>query len=199
MLSTVNILVQFVEGHMETRLFEDALYNDPDIEKLLSAELAPQYALAAHTLYHYLITLNYRNPIDMLNAESVIVKYLKEQQGINMQVSSDRADMVKLIAVVQPKWLELDPSYVQQLMQEAPEKLSKNELKKWLQCRILELFRYAKKPPKWLQAPAWPMGEKKPLVFLGQITIPDYFHDEAAAYVFHDPVTQQCQTIVQVY
>ncbi|WP_216069249.1 MULTISPECIES: hypothetical protein [unclassified Acinetobacter] len=30
---------------METRLFEDALYNDPDIEKLLSAELAPQYAL----------------------------------------------------------------------------------------------------------------------------------------------------------
>ncbi len=45
MLSTVNILVQFVEGHMETRLFEDALYNDPDIEKLLSAELAPQYAL----------------------------------------------------------------------------------------------------------------------------------------------------------
>ncbi|MDO3663121.1 hypothetical protein [Acinetobacter higginsii] len=198
MLSTVNILVQFVEGHMETRLFEDALYNDPDIKKLLSAELAPQYASSAHTLYHYLITLNYRNPIDVLNAESVIVKYLKKQQGINVQVSSDRADMVKLIAVVQPKWLELDPSYVQQLMQEAPEKLSKDELKKWLQCRILELFRYAKKPPKWLQAPAWPMGEKKPLVFLGQITIPDYFHDEAAAYVFHDPVTQQCQTIVQV-
>ncbi len=145
-----------------------------------------------------MITLNYRNPIDVLNAESVIVKYLKEQQGMNVQVSSYKTDMVKLIAAVQPKWLELDPSYVQQLMQEAPEKLSKDELKKWLQCRILELFRYAKRPPKWLQAPAWPMREKKPLVFLGQITIPDYFHDEAAAYVFHDPITQQCQTIVQV-
>jgi hypothetical protein len=42
------------------------------------------------------------------------------------------------------------------------------------------------------------MNEHGPLVFLGQIDIRNYFHDEAAAYVFHDPVTGVTETVIQV-
>ncbi|MFD0715534.1 hypothetical protein [Paenibacillus sp. GCM10027626] len=197
MSSAVNTLKKFVEGHMETRAFEDILYQDPDIEALLSTERPPQFASSSHTLYHYLIALNFGSPIDVLNAQTALGEYL-EEQGIEVNVSSDKAEMVELIAAAEPKWLQLDLTYVQTIIEGAPETLLQSALKKWLKQRILELFRYAKKPPRWLQAPAWPIGANGPLVFLGQIAIPDYFHDEAAAYVFHDPVTKQCQTVLQV-
>lgn len=35
--------------------------------------------------------------------------------------------------------------------------------------------------------------------FLGQVEINNYFHDEAAAYVFHDPKSDGCETVIQVY
>lgn len=197
MSSAVDTLKQFVEGRMEIRSFEDALYNSADIESLLAAERAPRYASSSHTLYHYLIALNYDSPVDVLNAQTALGNYLTAQ-GIDVQASSDKAELVDLIAVAQPKWLDLDAAYVQSIMNDAPATLSQGELKKWLQGRILELFRCAKKPPRWLQAPAWPIGERGPLVFLGQLAIPDYFHDEAIAYVFHDPVTKQCQTVLQM-
>lgn len=197
MSPTIDILKKFVDGSLETRAFEKILYSATDIESLLSVEPAPRYASSGHTLYHYLIALNYGSPVDALNAQSVLCDYLAAQ-GIEVHASGDKAALVDLIAAAQPKWLDLDPTYVQALMEEAPATLSKGEVKKWLQSKILTLFRYAKKPPRWLQAPAWPMGETGPLVFLGQVGIPDYFHDEAAAYVFHDPVTKQCQTVLQM-
>lgn len=197
MSPTVEIFQKFVEGSMETRVFEKNLYSSTEIENLLSIEPAPRYAPSSHTLYHYLIALNYGNPVDVLNAQSSLCEYLA-MQGIEVHASSDKAELVELIAATQPKWLDIDPAYAQALIKEAPTTLSKGELKKWLHSKILELFRCAKKPPRWLQAPAWPMGDKGPLVFLGQIAIPDYFHDEAAAYVFHDPLTGQCQTVLQM-
>lgn len=36
------------------------------------------------------------------------------------------------------------------------------------------------------------------MVFLGQIEIENYFHDAAAAYVFHDPKTNDTDTVIQV-
>ena len=41
-------------------------------------------------------------------------------------------------------------------------------------------------------------GEHGPLVFLGQMAVKGYFHDEATVYVFHDPATGTCQTVLQV-
>lgn len=36
------------------------------------------------------------------------------------------------------------------------------------------------------------------MVFLGQLAIRDYFHDEAAVYVFHDPATGLRETVLQL-
>jgi len=61
------------------------------------------------------------------------------------------------------------------------------------------MFRCLGEPPEWIQEPDWPINENGPLVFLGQLSVLNYFHDESAAYVFHDPTTGGCETIIQVF
>jgi len=73
------------------------------------------------------------------------------------------------------------------------------ELRKWSRERLVERFKCADKPPKWIQSPSWPMNENGPLVFLGQMDIKDYFHDSASAYVFYDPNSGEYETVIQVY
>ena len=73
------------------------------------------------------------------------------------------------------------------------------ELKKWLSSELLRCFRYSDKPPRWIQNPNWPIGKNGPFVFLGQIKVVNYFHDEAAIYVFHDPTTGEFYNVSQVY
>ncbi|WP_395321849.1 hypothetical protein [Variovorax sp. UC74_104] len=80
---------------------------------------------------------------------------------------------------------------------EAAPSLPSKQRKAWLRQRILELFKYVNQPPRWLQSPAWPIGDAGPLVFLGQFPVADYFHDEAAVYVFHDPAKDAFTTFVQ--
>lgn len=162
-MSAVERLKQFVEGTIDTAAFEQLVYSDPDIEALLVHEPAPAYATTGITLYHYLLALNYRCAVDMLNAQTALSDYLAAQ-GVAAEASTDKAELVDLIVAVEPKWLQLAPAVVQALMAEAP---------------------------------AWPIGDAGPLVFLRQVAIPDYFHDDAAAYVFYDPATRQCQTILQ--
>lgn len=195
-MSAVEKLKQFVEGTIDTAAFERLVYSDPDIETLLVHEPAPAYATTGITLYHYLLALNYRCAVDMLNAQTALSDYLAAQ-GVAAEASTDKAALVALIVAVEPKWLQLAPAVVQELMAEAPADLAQPALKAWLKQQIRERFRYAKTPPRWLQAPAWPIGDAGPLVFLRQVAIPDYFHDEAVAYVFYDPATRQCQTILQ--
>jgi uncharacterized protein YwqG len=52
-------------------------------------------------------------------------------------------------------------------------------LQSWLKEKIKTDFRYLKKQPKWLQSPEWPIGNGKPMVFLGQIDISELSHDNA--------------------
>ena len=164
---------------------------------MLSVGRPPSCVNRSQTLYHYLIGLNYGSPVDVLDAQTTLSEFLRSQ-GLQAIVSSDEAEKVELIYSVQPKWLDLNVVYVQSVIDEAPPTLTQSELKKWVRRELLERFRFAKNPPHWLQAPAWPFGSNGPLVFLGQVAIANYFHDEAAAYVFYDPATGQCQTLLQV-
>jgi hypothetical protein len=73
------------------------------------------------------------------------------------------------------------------------------ELRMWLTEQLLEKYRYVSKPPEWVQDPCWPHGATGPLVFLGQLEVAGYFHDFGTVYVFHDPATGECQTIIQCF
>jgi len=162
----------------------------------LSAQPAPRYAHAGHTLYHYLISLDLHNPADVLNAQGALAEFL-HAAGIPLFVSEKPGQLHALLLAAQPKWLDVDLAYVAALLDKAPPHAKKSERTQWLRAQLLALFRYAKKPPRWLQAPNWPIEAHGPLVFLGQLPVDDYFHDEAAVYVFYDASKNECRSILQ--
>ncbi|MEF2270615.1 hypothetical protein V3C40_27870 [Janthinobacterium sp. LS2A] len=196
MSSATSSLVGFVGGQLDTAAFEHLLYEDAETERLLSAQPAPRYAHAGHTLYHYLISLDLHNPADVLNAQGALAEFL-HAAGIPLFVSEKPGQLHALLLAAQPKWLDVDLAYVAALLDKAPPHAKKSERTQWLRAQLLALFRYAKKPPRWLQAPNWPIEAHGPLVFLGQLPVDGYFHDEAAVYVFYDASKNECRSILQ--
>jgi hypothetical protein len=196
MSPSLSTLIDFVEGRIETASFEKRLYDDVELECLLSAQQAPKFAHTGHTLYHYLIALNYSLPGEVLAAQGVLVELLREL-NVSAAASAGPSELFDLTLSAQPKWLDADAKFLQSLLSEAPSFLKKSDLKQWLRKRLLESFRYVKKPPPWIQSPSWPIGKNGPLVFLGQVAVEGYLHDSGAAYVFHDPVSNECVTVLQ--
>ena len=188
----------FVSGELSASAFEQILYHTPEMELLLSVEKAPSYFHTGTTVFHYLIALDYDDLGDVLSAQGVLTDVLNKH-GVAVSPSDAPRSEYNLILSAQPKWLDADAKYLSSLLASAPPSLQKKEERKaWLRQRLLELFRYVKHPPRWLQSPAWPISDSGPLVFLGQFNIDDYFHDTAAVYVFHDPATGECKSVVQV-
>ncbi len=112
--------------------------------------------------------------------------------------ATDAENLYGIILAAQPAWLDANPKWVKEELIAKSGGQTGNQLKKWLRERLLERFRYVAKPPRWLQSPSWPMGDKGPLVFLGQFDVRGYFHDDAVVYVFQDPDSGECKSIVQV-
>ena len=196
MSPAVKTLVDFVQGELDVKSFESSLYREAELEHLLSQQSVPKYARTGRSLYHYLIALNYRDPGDILDAQGALADLLRVLD-IPVVPSKSTAELHGLLLAAQPKWLDADTSYLQSLLDGAPSFGTRAELKRWLRQRLLDLFRYVDKPPRWLQSPAWPIGKDGPLVFLGQIPVAGYFHDASVVYVFHDPGTNECESVVQ--
>jgi hypothetical protein len=192
-------IVAFVEGRMSATDFEKRLYSDPEIERALNDDptLKPGTYVGTST-FLFVVQQDFASPAGVLNVQGALAQFLERRQ-VPVRPTEDYAELYDTILEAQPRWLGVPVEWVHKnLLPKAGERTGK-ELRDWLRGRFLELFTFCGKPPKWIQGPNWPIGENGPLVFLGQLKIPDYFHDEAAAYVFHDPKTGRCETVVQVY
>ena len=198
MPTPLETIVAFVEGRCDAAAFEESLQRDADLETCLRAAAAPRHARTARTLFDYLLVLDYHHPGDMLSAQGELGRFLAER-NVPVQTSIQAAEAYRLLLSAQPAWLDVDAALLQRLLAEAPpEATTPKGRREWLRGRLLEQFRCADRPPRWLQSPQWPVGEHGPLVFLGQLAVKDYFHDEAVVYVFHDPATGECCTVLQV-
>lgn len=197
MPAPLETIVAFVEGRCDPAAFEEVLYRDADLEEFLRAAPAPRYAHASSTLFDYLLALDYHHPGDLLSAQDALTCFLT-QKNVPVRSSTQAAEDYRLLLSAQPRWLNVDAATLQELVAEAPATVvTLDQRRNWLRQRLQERFRCSGKPPRWLQSPQWPVGEHGPLVFLGQVAVTGYFHDEAAVYVFHDPVSGECRTVLQ--
>jgi hypothetical protein len=198
MSGAIDQIRRFVEGAQTVAEFEQALYNDASLEQVLADDPdRPAQSYVGRSLYHYLIGLDYTDPGGVLNAQGALEEFLK-RKGVAVSPTDTYSDFYDLVLDSQPGWLDVRPKYVKErLMPEAGNR-SGVELRQWLRERLLKEFRFASQPPEWIQSPEWPVVNGKPLVFLGQLEVEHYFHDEAAVFVFHDPDTGECQTVIQV-
>lgn len=93
---------------------------------------------------------------------------------------------------------DMEAYFVRQLAAYDPDS---GNLREWLQPIVKRSFRYASRPPRWIQNPQWAIGKNGPLLFLGQVDcdpIDGVFHDEASFYVFFDPASGEKKTVMQI-
>ena len=191
-------VVAFVEGRMNAEDFESALYEDPSFEEVLSEDPdLPRDTYIGSSTYQFVLEQDYRDPGGVLNAQGALAEFL-ERRGVDHTRSDDAADEYDALLLAQPSWLDLDTKYIKEQYLDHADGRTGKRLTEWLRKRLSADFRCTAKPPIWIQGPAWPIGDKGPTVFLGQLSVPNYFHDTAAVYVFHDPATNELQTVLQV-
>ncbi len=141
------------------------------------------------------------DPSFALNMQGFIKDFVLSPAEIKCKPTPVYKDVCDLLATVQPSWLDLDAGWISRHLLIDAGEMNKPALKKWLKERLLQLFRYAKRPPSWIQNPAWPIVDDRPLFFLGQIKLetPEFFHDDGAVYVFFNPATKETVNVIQTY
>lgn len=160
---SLQTVLDFVEGRISGKEFEKKVYSDPLIERLLQDEsLKWHNTYIKNDPYHFLIGLNYDDPSDVLNAQGAMELFL-ERKGIAFNRTTAHSQLHDLLLDAQPGWLYVDTAYLQEHVLPEAGGLQGKELKAWLGARLRELFRYHKKPPKWIQNPAWPITENGPM------------------------------------
>lgn len=194
-MSSTNIIKDFVEGRMPPREFDALLQSSDNLETDLASETnIPPYTNEGN-LFLYLLNQNFNSSNDLLNIQDALSKYLTKR-GLSHQVAESVKAQARLLALVQPKWLDVPPRYLEALVAEAEGKAGQ-ELQKWLKAEIGKRFRYIKSPPKWLQAPSWPIEDGHPMIFVGQMDISGLRHDNSQVYVFSTPKGDKLSTVVQ--
>lgn len=194
----ITTIIDFVEGRLSAKDFELLFHNNPKFKAVFDNDPhLPSTSYVGQSVYLYVLQENFNDPAEVLNVHGALIEFLT-RNGIAHEPTNQYEEFHQILLSAQPKWLDVDTAYMQSKILPAAGDRTGDDLKQWLQTRLLELFRYIEQPPDWIQDPTWPIGEHGPLVFLGQLSINHYFHDEAAVYIFHDPNTGGCVTMIQV-
>src|SRR6185369_12750037 len=104
-------------------------------------------------------------PVDVecvLNVHGALSQFLERKQ-VPFQPTKAHEELHDIILSAQPAWLYVATDWLKKNVLAASEGRNGKELRDWLRARLLELFKYRGKPPKWIQSPNWPIGENGPL------------------------------------
>ena len=195
-------LVAFVEDRLDAQTLEARLHTEA-MKTLLGLFENPRYP-ATTNAYRQLTSGRDRETLSGLAmSEDVIVRFLEQAEVPFQPVRPHNANFEqhsKLLDVL-PDWLDLPAEFIEQHLMPADETLSASKRKAMAKDKIKQLFRCAKRPPRWIQDPEWPMDGDVPAVFQGQMSIEDakLFHDNGAAYLFFHPQRGEFETVVQFY
>ena len=194
----VDLVLDFVEGRLAPKDFERVLQSDAVLQDTLEQDPdLPPNSYVGSGIVLYLLQLDLSHPAQALSAQGALSEWLA-RHGVPHRQATAPARHLAVLRDAQPSWLSVDLGWLQVELLPKSEGRTGASLKVWLREELERRFRFVSAPPVWLQGPAWPIGPNGPLVFLGQIDVPGYFHDHARAYVFHDPVDNTYTTKVQV-
>lgn len=192
----LDLILGFVEGRISPAAFREVVYDQPAIADFLNDEGGRRPPWLKESTYLCVIQADYDDLNHTGRALAALEAWL-ERHGVPYTMDQRHEELHTLMLAVQPRWLAMDGGYFNKLLAEAGERES-GELRTWLKAEVRRRFVSVKRPPRWMQSPAWPIGPNGPLVFLGQLSVGRYFHDEGFVYVFLDPRNGQVETVIQV-
>ncbi len=198
----IQILKKFVEGKISDRDFEQQIYTNKTLEKLLSDSVINWHGtyLQSTNVFLYISEQNFSTAPGILNVHGAIQMFLSKI-GEQALPTAKYYEDYEVITGTSPKYIDADSEFIKKHILPADRTLSKADQKKYIRQRYTELFKFQIKPPRWIQNPEWPVKNGKPLFFLGQIEIKnsELFHDNGAVYLFADTETKAIETIKQFY
>lgn len=195
--ASLEIIKNFVAGEISAAEFKKYLYSSVDIENFLSNDPA----LGANnyvwpSVYQFLLREDLDRVGGAYNCQGALADFM-DRNGYKYDRTDVYEKRFNLILNSQPKWLDVPDDWIEKNILSRAEGRAGKVLKEWVKAEILQAFKYVTKPPSWLQSPSWPIRDGRPLVFLGQIKVDNYFHDTASIYIFHDPSTNKTENVVQ--
>lgn len=195
----INELIEFAEGRMTFKEFQQNYETNKDYSKLLE-DVKPnddfQYQ-KNKSINQCLKFYKWSTALGKSVVHSYIVRYLK-YYNFEIQPTEEYLDKFKFISEIQPSYVDIeDEEFLNKIIEETPKEISKTNQKKWLKDRIRSIFRYDSKPPRWIQDPEWPIVNGTPLVFKGQTK--EEKDDERVYYYFYNPDTKEEKVIIQFY
>jgi hypothetical protein len=195
----LDTLVGFVEGRVEGRVLDAALATE-EMRALLGVFEDPRYPAATNAFRKLHNGADRTSLGGLVNSEGIIEAFLR-QADVPFRPAKRYGTLYSLILSAVPGYVDPPPEFVTEKILPADDTLSDSAKKKWIKQRVKELFRYADKPPRWIQAADWPIRNGRPLVFVGQVAVDaaDLFHDKGAVYVFFDPAGGGFETVAQFY
>jgi hypothetical protein len=197
-MDALSVIKRFAAGEIPPAVFAERFYaNLDEFEGLLrdDPDLPPQ-SYVGDSAFDFLLNLSFGDAFDVEEARGALLDFLQRRQ--EPAASSESADLYGVMLSAQPPWLDvIDHPWVRQTILLTRGSRTGDALREWLAGELATHFRIANRPPEWLQNPDWPIEESGPLVFLAQVSIAGYFHDEAIAYVFYSPVDGSCRTVLQ--
>lgn len=192
--------VEFVRGVLDGTVSDDdyltELRTGTVLDPLRDWADAPEYTRGDALLF--LLESDLATPHGRLDTIGLLRQVLVSQ-GQDAGAEAERvatADL-DLMLSAQPGWVDV-PSGIAAEMLAATEGFADRERLDALRAAVLDRFRFVTAPPVWLQAPAWPVVDGRPGLFLGQLDLTSIRHDSAALYVFIDEPTGQVTTVEQV-
>jgi hypothetical protein len=201
MIKAQEILKGFVEGTISDEELVKEISENNDVRKILkdnSLDWSDTY-IKTNPL-DFLTSFNIKSIDGRLNAQGAI-RLLLDRIGIETIEIKKYSDDYGLILDSQPSYIDADIEFIERNILNGDREKSRTALKKEIKQRFKELFKFHKRPPRWIQSPDWPIKNYKPLFFIGQLEIKDceYFHDNGAVYIFTDLDTGEDVAIKQFY
>lgn len=188
-------IIDFCEGRLSPDHFY-TLVQKSDAEVLFDdAPSIPPYTQSRGMLHYYLIEQNYQKIEAVLNVQDCLTRFL-EEKNIKIKPEKDTMELFDIVLKAQPPWLDLPSEYVASLLK-GTENLDAGKKVSYLKNILKEKFKFMKKPPKWLQSPAWPIHDGIPLFFIGQLDVSELYHDKAQLYIFWDKAKERFHEVVQ--
>ncbi|MCL2522492.1 MAG: hypothetical protein FWE36_06500 [Erysipelotrichales bacterium] len=191
-------LIEFIEGKTSFDIFWREYKNNTYLQKMLEIKLGEKYQRFGNRTINENIEKSNSNT---LYGRAVIYEdiycYLL-YRGIQFNRNDIYSKELEYRNSLQPSYVSIeDEDFLNQIIESAPNDLSKTNQKKWIKDKIKSLFLFDKKPPRWIQDPEWPIVDGKPLVFIKQTK--ETLNDERVFYTFYNPESGEETIVVQFY
>lgn len=195
-MQVFNKIKDFVQGQLALSELQSYFLQDAEAQSALrNLPLMSPYSNRLRDGFDYLIALNPKSIEDCLHAQDML-SCLLAKSNIKYSATDKYEKMHQIKTLAQPKWAEIDEVMMQNILDSYDRSLRKSFIKH-AKLTIEEKYRNSSKPPKWLQAPQWPISaEGVPLLFIEQKKLKSE-QEISCSYCFLDETTGEYTTITQ--